>query len=381
VTVSPMAGYNAVGLEVYDSRIEEGLRLVTREVRRVWGGRLFSLVAVGSVGRAYAAGLQASRLRPDDYDVVAIVDTDLITARRLERKTTRALAGVSGFLGRPVSLGVFRKTELPQLPFTLFNYELRYGSHVLDGRDPSEALPPYQVERMPLIEATRLLLNRGVMLWGDALSVRNSVLLPHDTLKIAARNRKAIMAFGDALLIAQGGFHWSYSRRVERAHTCGLFDRVGVPHLRQRYTEATIRKLEGEPPKVNAETLPSETQLLFSVHEQLFRYLEELRLERELGEWDLYAVSNLGYPENLREASLKRLVHLLQTFGPPRGNEFYRWHWTRSVEEVLLMAFPHIAYQSPDVSFLRRALNWHGRSDPAPVAVWNFFRRLWRGGC
>jgi hypothetical protein len=370
----------AAELELSEQHLEEQLQGLTRRLCGACGSRLISLVAVGSIGRAYVARMPVSHVRPDDYDLIAIVDEGRITALELKRRMNRCLERVGSNGGGPISLGVLRRSDLPKLPFTLFNYELRYGCRVLHGEDPSEDMPPYDSERVPLIEATRLLLNRGVLLWGDALRVRESAPSPDDALNIAVRNQKAIMSMGDALLIAGGRFHGSYRRRIEGAHVCGLFDRIDAPDLRRQYIRATSEKLGGGIPKFDPDTLRSETLLAFNLHEQVLRHLEELRLDKELVDWGTYAASDLSYPKYLRGEWFERAIQLLLTFGPPRGNGFYHRHRGHCVEEVLLMAFPYLAYQRAGVAFLRGALNWHGERKPDAVTVWRHFRRIWRGG-
>jgi hypothetical protein len=238
---------------------------------------------------------------------------------------------------------------------------------------------PYESERMPFIEATRLLLNRGVLLWGDALRAREAPPSHNDALSIAVRNQKAIMGIGDAILIAGGHFHESYSRRIENARACELFDRIDSPDLRKQYIRATNEKLGGEPPRFDRDMLRSETLSIFDLHEQVLRRLEGLRLAREIVDWGAYATSDLNYPKYLEGEWFERTIQLL-AFGPPRGNGFYRRHRGRCVEEVLLMAFPYLAYQRAGLEFLRGALNWYGQSQPEESAVWRRFRRIWRGG-
>jgi hypothetical protein len=370
----------AAELELSEQHLEEQLQGLTRRLCGACGSRLISLVAVGSIGRAYVARMPVSHVRPDDYDLIAIVDESRIIALELKRRMNRCLERAGSNGDGPISLGVLRRRDLPKLPFTLFNYELRYGCRVLHGEDPSEDMPPYDSERVPLIEATRLLLNRGVLLWGDALRVRESAPSPDDALSIAVRNQKAIMSIGDALLIAGGRFHGSYRRRIEGAHACGLFDHVDSPDLRKKYIRAMSEKLGDEVPKFDPDMLRSETLLIFNLHEQVLRHLERLRLGKRFADWSVYAAWDLKYPQYLRGEWLERAADLLLTFGAPRGNGFYRRHRGRCVEEVLLRAFPYLAYGRPGVEFLREALNWQGETKPDEVTVWRHFRQIWRGG-
>jgi hypothetical protein len=381
VSVSPVtlqSGPSASDLELSGVRLEEELGLLTHEVLEVCGGRLSSLMAVGSIGRAHVAGLQPSQLRPDDYDLIAVLNGGTIRTVELQRRIDRRLTTLGDRVGAPISLGVLRVRDLPHLPFTLFNYEMRYAGRVLWGEDPSNDLPDYEAGGMPIIEATRLLLNRGVLLWGDVLRVRQSVPRGIEAEAVLLRNRKAIMGIGDALLIAAGSFHWSYPRRLEEAARCKLFNGFQSLDLRERYIRVTNAKLKGESPRLDEEELALETLEIFALHDQVMRYIEELRLGREIGDWRVYASSDLKYPAHLRASRSKRLARLLLRFGPPRGNRFYRRHWGQAVEEVLMMAFPRLAYGLPTRDVLRGALNWRPDAEADSLTVWRRFRRLWR---
>jgi hypothetical protein len=296
----------------------------------------------------------------------------------VQRRIDRRLGELTDRVSAPVSLGVLRVRDLPKLPLTLFNYELRYGRRVLWGGDPSETLPAYDPAQMPLIEATRLLLNRGVLLWGDALRVRQSPPHGAEAAAIIRRNRKAVVGIGDALLIAAGCFHWSYCNRMERASRCQLFDRFESFDFRHLYLELVRAKLGQDSSKLDGGELPIGTPEILALHEQVLRQVEESRLERSISDWARYAASDLSYPRWLRRGGAKRLARLMLRFGPPSGNGFFRRHWRQETEEILLLAFPYLAYRQPDSAFVRGAVNWRSGGEPDPLAVWRQFRQLWR---
>jgi hypothetical protein len=371
----------AANAEAVESQVESDLHLLVDGLRGAAQGRLFSVIAVGSVGRAHAGGLSTSQVNPQDYDLIAIVEAEETGRIALQRRMQQRLSRLTDDLHRPTSLGVLQRRRLATLTFTLFNYELRHGARILYGQDPSPELPLFHAEQIPLIEATRLLLNRGVLLWGDAL--RSSIRPPdpaHSAFLHAGR-RKAVMGIGDAILIAAGGFHWSYAVRIERARQCEVFDRVSGCDLRELYTRATSEKLGCRVHSSYDGEFPDAVMLL-RVHEQVFRLVEEARLQRRLTDWKEYSSLDLLYPRDLRGPFIKRFARLLQAFGPPRMTGFYRRHWNNRVEEVLLHAFPLLAYggEAADERFVPRALNLTRKSASEPAMVWGEFRRLWREG-
>lgn len=362
-------------------RLERDLTRLTRLLQRALGERVHSILVVGSIGRASAEGRAPSAREIEDYDLVAVVDhlgpvrRALIRRRLAERLTQTTKAGL------PVSLGIVTLDELPALPFTLFNYEMRYGYRVLFGRDPTPAMPDFDSAEMPLIEATRLLLNRGVYVWGDALLLKTGDPGDEELRAIAHRKRKAWMAIGDALIIGDRSFHWSYGERIAAARRCTPLNEIGGEELLGRYVRAHRDKISGAHEVVDRTVLRDELRELLSVHETVFRFIEEMRLGRAIDSWRRYAEEICSYPDYLLPALPRRIVRLGMAFGLPRAPEFVLYSPRRAPEEVLLRAFPALAYRGArDPRFLGRHLNWRPRVVPDPLTVWERFHAAWARG-
>jgi hypothetical protein len=343
------------------------------------GDRLLSILAVGSVARADAEGRVASRLTVEDYDLIVVLKRANMVERVLVRRVVaRLLAREAENLAVPIAAGFMAWPELALLPFTLFNYEMRNAHRVLLGPDPTPEMPDYDPATMPLIEATRLLLNRGVLLWGDHLRLRSGNLVDRQLRAIALRNRKVVLALGDAVLITSGRYHWSYGQRMRSAWGCRLFDDFTDVGLVDRYLAAITAKLSGEVPEMDVSPLRSDSMALLAAHERVFRVVEEARLGRPCETWEQYAGGPLDYPPYLVRPPVTRALQLWEAFGLPRGNGFYRAHLHHPVEEVLLRAFPLLAYtgaNGPD--FLRRYLNWAPGASGDPASIWRQFSRSW----
>jgi hypothetical protein len=358
-----------------DAVTEGDFRRLAEELPLRIGDPAAGVLAVGSVGRNHQDGFSPAARPGGDYDIILAVDgMSQLQRLRAKRRVQGWLRSVEESLSLPVSVGVLALSEFPRLPFTLFNYEMRCGRRVLAGADPTARMPAYRAERMPLIEATRLLLNRGVTLWGDALWSA-SPLTPEEATRIARRNRKALMAIGDALLIAGGKYDWSFRGRLANLSDCAAFD--GLDGLRVRYAEAL--ESAGSPPPDRFSS--DEATGLLALHAGAFRLVEERRLGRLFAEWREYAECALQYPSYLSPSPLKRLFHLVKSFGAPRGYGFYRRHLGEAPEEVLLRAFPGFAYQGGAGLSSERMLNWRLPGSVEAAAVWRRFSRAWaRGG-
>jgi hypothetical protein len=356
-------------------QVEDDLHCLAQELPRRMGRLEVSVLAVGSVGRAHQEANSAAPPQIADYDLILVVN-QLSEVERLyyRRRIDRWLRTAGPSFRVPVSVGILRRSAFPTLPFTLFNYEMRYGYRVLAGSDPIIHMPLYRVKEMPLIEATRLLLNRGVPLWGDSVSVRPVASFDSESA-MARRCQKALMAIGDALMIADGVYDWSYSGRLVNALRCNAFDAFGRD-LRSRYMNALESRLGRGSSWENSQ--PGEdASALLRVHAAVLRFVEERRLGHTFSRWDDYMKGALQYPHYLRPSWLKSLAHMVRAFGPPRGNGFYRRHFWQAPEEILLRAFPCFAYSAEGAGGWNRALNWSPPERPAPVALWERFQHAW----
>jgi hypothetical protein len=342
------------------------------------GASFHALLAVGSVGRAHAEG--ATAVEPEDYDLIVVARGLGLVERKLRRRSLdRLLHHLGPSAGRPVSIGILSAESLPHLPFTLFNYEMRNAHLLLAGSDPTGSFPAFPVERMPLIEATRLLLNRGVPLWGDALALRRGQPAARELAATASRNRKAVMAIGDALLIREGRYHWSYGRRMERAARCAAFLAYADARLGERYRAALEAKLGGSPPEADGPSVRRETEEMLELHARVLRDVEERRLGRPIRSWNEYLSGPIAYPEALAGSGPKRLFRLLRDFGPPRGVGFYRHNHGEAAESVLLRTFPALAYgdAASGERSAGRLLNWRPPRERDESAVWERFHAVW----
>lgn len=360
---------------------EDDLRRLGEELTQRMGRRNVTVLAVGSVGWAHMEARSAVDAHVADYDLIVVADHLTEPERVLHRRRIdRWLGQAAGTFALPVAVGILHRSALPRLPFTLFNYEMRYAHRVLAGADPTDDMPLYRADQMPLIEATRLLLNRGVLLWGDSL-LSGRALSQNETALVAQRNRKALLAMGDALLMASRAYHWSYRVRLARVADCSVFDHFQSAGLRGRYAGALEGKIDGD--AGSAEGCPPREQAasLLELHAAVFRCVEERRLRRTIADWREYATAMLHYPRYLAPSRLKRLARLVRAFGAPRGNGFYRRHGRYAPEEVLLGAFPSLAYGGAEPVNPRHMLNWQPRGSPtSPTALWHRFHSVWARG-
>lgn len=119
-------------------------------------------------------------------------------------------------LGIDVDFGpVKNSSELKHSARTLMFQELRHGFVTICGSDDAltSAVPALAPEQLPLMEAVRLMLNRGMGLLfaGEKLDSHSG-----DTGFILRNWNKCILGCGDAFLIAQKNYLWHVEERRKR---------------------------------------------------------------------------------------------------------------------------------------------------------------------
>jgi hypothetical protein len=177
---------------------------------------LEAVVLTGSFGRG-EGGVMASEdgvLRPvNDYDVLLVAPGAMTADLGAIGKSL-----ASRFELDFVHFGHWTRVD-PALPLTLAHFDIREGHQVLWG--PSDALvtlPKYAAIDLPPIESVQLLMNRmaGLLTGLRGPFTAPAPLGPDEHRYLRTQTMKALMALGDAALMAHGAYACSYRRRLER---------------------------------------------------------------------------------------------------------------------------------------------------------------------
>jgi hypothetical protein len=177
---------------------------------------LQAIVLTGSFGRGEGGVVRnADRsLSPvNDYDVLLIsAHGDLARLKALEQTLPTAF-GIDY-----VHFSHWTHVD-PHLPPTLANFDIRYGSRVLMGReDVLEALPAFGATDIPVFEGVQLLCNRiaGLLTGLRGRFLAGGTPTPDERRYLTNQHMKALMALGDWCLIRAGGYDTSYRTRLTR---------------------------------------------------------------------------------------------------------------------------------------------------------------------
>jgi hypothetical protein len=203
--------HTSEGDALVEARIARDLRVVGERLRASLGPRLVASLLLGSYARGeggVVVGADGQLAPYNDYDVVAVV-------RRGARGLRAPLVAIGHELTREVGVEVevwpVDEADLDPPPRTLLWLDAALGgARVLEGdAGVLPRLARLDLRHVPLEEAARLAANRAV---GLALSRLEGP--GRDLLRAMRHGHKAILACGDATLLATGRYRPTLAERA-----------------------------------------------------------------------------------------------------------------------------------------------------------------------
>ena len=348
MTLSHSTGrFTLDGSERLERTIAEDVRMISAAaVNAVGADNLAAVILGGGYGRGEGAVLREGGVESvyNDYDFFVVTPT--ASRRRnariagILRETGKRLepdVGVHVDFGRPLP-----QSRLPWLPYELMMMELKMGHAVLHGpSDILAAMPGYDPQRVPLVEGTRLLMNRSVGLIQARMLLAERRALTDDEREFAMRNTyKALMAAGDAVLFVNESYSPSYARRLR------IFDGLslkGVPRgeqLRDRYHDAIEFKLRPSHALPSGKDLGAWIEDNIALFGNVFLWFERQRLADPGMGWDDYVTRPNRLPapnasESLLNAVRNLRAHAAAFAGTKRLHLHPRDHILRNIPRLL----------------------------------------------
>lgn len=144
--------------------------------------------------------------------------SDLFAEKFYQAKVHHLAENLTRQAGIEVEFKLLAKSKLERSPVTMFYYDLITGHRLLHGNESWLAGCDQHraAHRIPLYEATRLLMNRcsGLLYSQQKLSQEQ---FSHEDSDFVGRNlAKAKLALGDVFLTMRGQYHWSCRERHKR---------------------------------------------------------------------------------------------------------------------------------------------------------------------
>lgn len=284
--------------------------------------KLEGLVLAGGYGRG-----EGGVLREDGYDLpyndleffVFIRGSTILNDRRFKQALHELGERLSEGAGLDVEFKVLSLAKLRRSRVSMFFYDLVMGHRWIIGGDDLFAGCEHHrsAVSIPTHEATRLLFNRcsGLLFAKDRL--KKNEFTAADADYIGRNLAKAQLALGDALLAANGLYHWSCEERHRR-----LFQLAGVDAaLCRHHTAGVAFKLHPRRSTLTRDELRAQHAELTSLAEKVFLQIEGRRLRRAFVSAAEYAAGGVNKcPE---QPLWKNFLTHLRTRGIPQQKTRY----------------------------------------------------------
>ncbi|MFZ5800912.1 MAG: hypothetical protein ACOY3D_06020, partial [Candidatus Omnitrophota bacterium] len=167
---------------------------------------MVSLLVMGAFGRGEGSVIsRGGKLLPlNDYDLCLVTKRNLLVARyfaeRIVKELKKSLPVYS------IDVFVLKECELASLPPLIINYEIKYGSALLWGRDVISEIPDYKASDIPLEDGAKLLFNRCISLLLGFPDRANDEFSLY-------QSAKALCAIAESMLLLCGKYHFTYRQR------------------------------------------------------------------------------------------------------------------------------------------------------------------------
>ena len=364
------------------NELEEHLSGVCRKVLSgilevVSAKSLEGLLLAGGYGRGEGGVLKAEDHRDRPYNDMEFY----VFLRGLPWPNERRYGGALRWLAHKLSpeAGVeveFKLLSLKRLrrsPVSMFFYDMVMQHRLLWGAKDLLANCSHHcaAQRIPLAEATRLLMNRCTgLLFAQERMNRESFNL--ENADFVGRNQaKAQLAFGDVILTAHGQYHWSCRKRAQRL----VEVQSDFPRLEEikHHHEAGVKfKLHPKRTTTSRFVLSERQRELSGLGLDLWLWLERRRLKRSFPGIREYAVSKI---DKCPETKMWRnaLVNL-KTFGP---TALLRTNYPRErmLNTLPLLLWAPEALISPEIlGYVQKNLRTKASSFPDLVQA---YRVIW----
>ncbi|MSU58573.1 MAG: hypothetical protein EXS35_10405 [Pedosphaera sp.] len=371
------------GSDALEARLAEICERVAAGVRKtVPAGELEAIVLGGGYGRGQGGVLKSETgdAPYNDLEFYVFVRGNTVLNDRRHRAALTALGEVlSPEAGLHVEFKIISAEKLRGDRVTMFSYDLVAGHRVVFGDEKIFTGCEHHLaaEKIPMHEATRLLLNRCTGLLFAEARLRKLALNPDDVDFIGRNVAKAQLAFGDVALVVFGEYHGSVIERrarLEKLAPAGA--PVWLADARARHTAGVQFKLYPYRKPPTGSNLRAKHAEVVAFAEKVWLWLENRRLKQNFASVRDYVLD--GGNKCPETSATKNWLINMRTFG---WRAILRPAFDRYPRERLLCALPLLLWHASEVGAgdpglrLRAQLNSNETDWPGLVAD---YTKLWQ---
>lgn len=304
-----------------EQRLEKWCAEFTDDVRRIVPANVLDAVVLGGgYGRGEGGVLKTAggEAAYNDLEFYVFVRGPLMLR---ERQLRGKLAGLghkwSEKTGVEFESKLLTLQKIQEAPVSMFYYDLVVGHRWLFGADGEFKKCDHHraAHRIPLEEATRLLMNRSSGLLFSKALLEKAEFTAEDADFVRRNISKAQLALGDVVLTAFGRYHSSCRerhRRLEKLEPAAAAPWLGK--LIEHHAVGVDFKLHPYVSQENAETLRAEHRAIVSLAGDVFLWLEQRRLGTAFATHRDYALSATRKHPDTR--ALRNALINFRAFGP-----------------------------------------------------------------
>lgn len=312
--------------------------------------KLEGIVLGGGYGRGEGGVLkQGNDEKPyNDLEFYVFIRGNTVVNDKRFRSALAALGDeLSAQAGLHVEFKILSTEKLRGTPITMFTYDLVVGHRMIKGDESifSGCEHHRVANKIPLYEATRLLLNRCTgLLFSEKLFLKPA-LTPNDVDFIWRNTAKAQLALGDVILTIFGQYDWSVLERRARLEKLRADEKLPwLTDVWRHHSEGAEFKLHPRTLPPHGEDLRKKLKEVSTLAQLLWVWLENRRLRKNFESvWDYALDHGNKCPET---STVKNRLLSMRSFG---AGALLKSTAGRYPRERLLRSLPLLLWHPNDI--------------------------------
>jgi hypothetical protein len=308
------------GSEALEQQLDLLCQEITREIRALIPAyKLEALILGGGYGRGEGGVLKTEQGEQPYNDLefyVFLKGNTLLNDRKYRAQLHHLGERFTERVGIEVEFKIISIQKLRQSQVSMFYYDLVAAHRLLHGEEGVLANCDHHrsAHRIPLAEATRLLMNRcSGLLFSKGLLERET-FTGEDADFVARNIAKAKLAMGDVILTAYGHYHFSCRERHRRLEKLAIAQETSwIAPFVEPHREGVEFKLHPFKSSASREELAKSHTDASQFAKELWLWLENRRLGKRFSKVEEYSFCQT--PKCPESEPLKNLALTARTFG------------------------------------------------------------------